>query len=597
MPVKKGTSEPTRRSTRKITMASTKRPRKTKAGAKVGPGRSSVVVPKDVEPDLPESEESAASTPEPPAPSSSRKIKSPPAEEPAVVVAGPSIRSTLFEPPPQIPSDDPSAVFWAPFDNSFARDLIPLFIHKPPPPSDEQIRSLALLTPVLSPYRREHPNLPLNVEAFLWALARAARHIAKVLPDVAAAEELIALYRDLRPSSEIQDTILAADPKGTHYGAGFCVPSIVTVPTRRPRVPAFSDSEESDSEEPPAKRPRMAISPSPGRSPTPAPPSERSMTPVGPIFDITTRAQLINMFFDIPETGMPSPAHMKIPTSYVQTSLVPPMLSKIAFPCLNCVLNYAECRPVGGRSSVCTRCADRKHQCSHNWTPLEFKRFAECMRPFIAVAPHTIAAALQRLVQAYEDAQFASFAHVRALNNLRLQAQDSALTISGAERSLAVEQFNDFFVDKEGADLARDFVAHVLSQKPFYELERDFVAHEATSGAIPVTNAAGDVESYTYQPKFSARLIPDLDLQGVLKTVDPKLGPVASFDDLSSAGPSSSKLAPATSTPAAKPSTPPPTFGPAPLLETPAPSSSKARHGKGIATPSSVDKGKGVDRG
>ncbi|KAK7037918.1 hypothetical protein R3P38DRAFT_2770274 [Favolaschia claudopus] len=576
-------------------MASTKRPRKTKAGAKVGPGRSSVVVPKDVEPDLPESEESAASTPEPPAPSSSRKIKSPPVEEPVVVVAGPSIRSALFEPPPQIPSDDPSAVFWAPFDNSFARDLIPLFIHKPPPPSVEQ-----------NPYRREHPNVPLNVEAFLWALARAARHIAKTIPDVDAAEELIALYRDLRPSSEIQDTILAADPLGKHYGAGFCVPSIVTVPTRKPRAPVFSDSEDSDAEEPPAKRPRMAISPSPGRSPTPAPASERSATPMGPVFDITTRAQLINMFFDIPETGMPSPAHMKIPTSYVQSSLVPPMLSKIAFPCLNCVLNYAECRPVGGRSSVCTRCADRKHQCSHNWTPLEFKRFAECMRPFIAVAPHTIASALQRLVQAYEDAQFTSFAHVRALNNLRLQAQDSALTISGAERSLAVEQFNDFFVDKEGADLARDFVAHVLSKKPFYELERDFVAHEATSGAIPVTNEAGDVESYMYHPKFSARIIPDLDLKGVLKTVDPQLGPVASFDDLSAAGPSSSKLAPPTSTLAAPPSTPPPpAFGPAPLLESSTPSSSKAhpsasaspRKGKEVEKSPKVDKGKGADRG
>ncbi|KAK7000496.1 hypothetical protein R3P38DRAFT_3219398 [Favolaschia claudopus] len=449
MPVKKGTSEPTRRSTRKITMASTKRPRKTKAGAK------------DVEPDLPESEESAASTPEPPAPSSSRKIKSPPAEEPAVVVAGPSIRSALFEPPPQIPSDDPI----------------------PPPP------------PLIV---ANTPTCPLNVEAFLWALARAARHIAKVLPDVAAAEELIALYRDLRPSSEIQDTILAADPKGTHYASS-------PFPLAGPGFPFFSDSEESDSEEPPAKRPRMAISPSPERSPTPAPPSERS---------------LINMFFDIPRPYAFSSAHedphilrpdVPGPTNAVQDRLS---------------------LPVGGRSSVCTRCADHKHQCSHNWTPLEFKRFAECMRPFIA---------------AYEDAQFASFAHVRALNKSSLASAGFALTISGAERSLAVEQFNDFFVDKEGADLARDFVAH--------------------------------------------------SLQGVLKTVDPKLGPVASFDDLSSAGPSSSKLAPATSTPAAKPSTPPPTFGPAPLLETPAPSSSKARHGKGIATPSSVDKGKGVDRG
>ncbi|KAK7059581.1 hypothetical protein R3P38DRAFT_2836706 [Favolaschia claudopus] len=300
---------------------------------------------------------------------------------------------------------------------------------------------------------------------------------------------------------------------------------------------------------------------------------------------------------------------MKIPTSYVQSSLVPPLLSKVAFPCLNCVLNYAECRPVGGRSSVCVRCAHYKHKCSFNWTPATFKRFVECMRPFIAVAPHTIAAALQRLVQAYEDAQFTGFAHARAINNLRLQAQDTALTISGAERSLAAEQFDDFFEDKEGSDLAREFVAHVLSKRSFYELEQDFVAHEATSSAIPVTDEAGVVSEHVYHPKFSNRLIPDLELKGVLETMDPKVRPTSSFDDLTSAGPSSTPVASSSKTtspakPTAAPATPAVAFGPAPLLETPAPSSSKARpptssaqrKGKG-AEKTPVDKGKKVDRG
>ncbi|KAK7019981.1 hypothetical protein R3P38DRAFT_3198487 [Favolaschia claudopus] len=583
-------------------MASTKRPRKTKAGAKVGPGRSSVVLPKDVEPDLPESEESASPSPEPPAASSSHKAPSPPAEEPVVVPKRPAA-PPFFIPPPQIPSDDPSASLWAPFDNGLARDLVPLFVQKPPPPSVEQVRSVIALSPVLAHYREAHSDLPLSIEAFLWALSNVVRHVAKVVEDDHAGE-LIALYRNLRPSAELQGAIITADPNAKHIGGDFTIPSIVAVPRRRARAAMMSDSENSDDDgPPPTKRRREAMTPSPERSPTPQP--ERSATPAEPSIDITTRAELLQMFFDIPETGLPAPAHMKIPTAYVQSSLVPPLLSKVAFPCLNCVLNYAECRPVGGRSTVCSRCAKYKHKCSFTWTPTTFKRFVECMRPFNAVAPHTIAAALQRLVQAYEDAQFASFAHTRAINNLCLQAQDTALTISGAERSLAVEQFDDFFEDKEGSDLAREFVAHVLSKRSFHELEQDFVAHEATSSAKPVTDDSGAVVGHVYHPEFSNRIIPDLDLKGVLKTVDPRARPIASFNDLTPAGASSSKTAspakPAASTstpkPAAPPSTPLPAFGPAPLLESPTPSSSKARKGKGVETPSKADKGKQVDRG
>ncbi|KAK7007299.1 hypothetical protein R3P38DRAFT_3212272 [Favolaschia claudopus] len=66
MPVKKATTEPTRRSTRNTVTTVAKRKRVTKA--RVGPGRDSVVLPKDVEPDTPEPEDPASpsQTPSPP---------------------------------------------------------------------------------------------------------------------------------------------------------------------------------------------------------------------------------------------------------------------------------------------------------------------------------------------------------------------------------------------------------------------------------------------------------------------------------------------------------------------------------------------------
>ncbi|KAK6978251.1 hypothetical protein R3P38DRAFT_2809431 [Favolaschia claudopus] len=472
--------------------------------------------------------------------------------------------------PSSLAASDPRAPFWAPFDNKRSRAFLELEYLDPEPSLEIQLKRAKKFAPILQGYR-EREEIPDEVELFLWTTARLLKclHEGLVSSKMEAPELLLDAYRAGRPALAFRKKY-NIDKGADIVSPDFRLPHILKAPARAKFV-ADSDVEADlgasvSVVEPtvPQKRRRVEVD-SPPRA-DPAAPDPR-------IIEVSSRGEITDALFSIPEAGAPTPALMRIPHHYVTDALNPPLYNPEALPCTECAFNFITCPGIdrSTRSSSCIRCATRKEKCSFNWSPAELMKFFEHIRPYHNVAPHSLASFLQRLYQTTVDAEYTALLHARSLSAQRLAAQDVAVTIRNSDSAMVAAAFNSVFEDSSDGDRMRDiaekYFKNVLEQSAI----DDAIADHPTSAVVPPPDDAPPGTRGTYAPLLSNRIVPAPSFGRVDSSLAPGTLPrplanpdfqLSSSVDFSKVGPSSVPLSQDTAAIFASAPSDKPPFGP-----------------------------------
>ncbi|KAK7028452.1 hypothetical protein R3P38DRAFT_2776176 [Favolaschia claudopus] len=409
--------------------------------------------------------------------------------------------------PASLAASDPRAPFWAPFDNKHSRAFLELEYLDPEPALEIQLKRAKKFAPILQSYR-EREEIPDEVEFFLWTTARLLKclHEGLVNSKMESPKLLLDAYRAGRPVLAFRQKY-NIDKGADIISPDFRLPHILKAPARAKFV-ADSDVEADPGASVsvvestlPQKRRRVEVSSPPRVVPAAADPR---------VIEISSRGEITDALYSIPEAGAPTPALMRIPHHYVTDALNPPLYNPEALPCTECAFNFITCPGIdrSTRSSSCIRCALRKEKCSFNWTPADLMKFFEHIRPYHNVAPHSMASFLQRLYQTTVDAEYTALLHARSLSAQRLAAQDVAVAIRNSDSAMVDAAFDSMFEDSSDGNrmrrIADAYFKNVLEQAAI----NDTVADHPTSSVIPPPDDALPGTRGTYAPLLSTRIVP-----------------------------------------------------------------------------------------